>query len=141
MGTGQTLLTISAIALYSITLNNIVASHVNSVKYALQQQETSEAVEIGNSITEQLFAASASYDDLEDQYGALNDVSKANARENFETQMGDSVAVTYQLGKEKEMVEGELGRKLIVNVYKKNDISGYKKVSEHVAVVLKGGVK
>lgn len=141
MGTGQTLLTLSAITLYSITLNNIVASHVNSVKYTVSQQEFIDAVEIGNSITEHLFAASGSYSNLENVYGSLNDVSNANTRENFETQLGDSVAVTYQLGKEKEMIEGQIGRMLTVNVYQKDIKNGYMKVSEHLAVVLKGGSK
>lgn len=139
MGTGQTLLTLSAIVIYSVTLNNIVTSHVNSVKYAVTQQGVLDAVEIGNSITERLFAASDSYENLENQYGSLNDVSKINTRENFETQLGQSIAITYQLGKEKEMIEGQLGRVLTVNVYQVGKNSGFKKISEHIAVVLKGG--
>ncbi len=139
MGTGQTLLTLSAIVIYSVTLNNIVTSHVNSVKYVVTQQGVMDAVEIGNSITERLFAISDSYDKLENQYGSLNDVSKVNKRENFETQLGQSIAITYQLGKEKEMIEGQFGRVITIHVFQADKNSEFIKISQHTAVVLKGG--
>ena len=138
MGTGQTILTLSAITLYSITLNNINKAYVSSVKYAVEQQQSVEAIEIGNSITEKLYSESSSYSSLENMYGELNDVNQSTTRENYITQTGDSVAVIYDLGDEKVMIEDHKGRMVTVFVYKKSSSDEFKSVSEHKIAMLKG---
>lgn len=138
MGTGQILLAISAITLYSITLNNINSAYVNSIKYAINQQQVFEAIEIGNSITEKLYSESSSYQELDNLYGKLNDASSATKREMFLTQTGDSIAVTYSIGTEKEMIEGQNGRLITIQVFKQKTKNEYHLVSEHVVAMLKG---
>lgn len=137
MSTGQTLLALAAIVLLSIISLNIGSMHVEAVETTVENQETSDAMNIGGDIIEELQSYSYNYDKLDSRFGGLNDVTDESKRRQYTSQIGEVYYATVALSSEQTILHGQMGRRATVKIYEESESGAeYNMLAEFRTAVL-----
>ena len=133
MATGQTIITIGAIILFAIMAMNVQQIYVESVGNRVEYQSTSDALSIGWDLAEELQSYAFQYNDLDQEYGGLNDLNDPLSRLEVHSQIDELFYVTIELSMEKLMIHNQMGRTATIRVHRSSDLSLQ---SEYVTAVV-----
>ena len=133
MATGQTIITIGAIILFAIMAMNVQQIYVESVGNRVEYQSTSDALSIGWDLAEELQSYAFQYDNLDQEYGGLNDLNDPLSRLEVHSQIDELFYVTIELSMEKLMIHNQMGRTATIRVHRSSDLSLQ---SEYVTAVV-----
>lgn len=123
MATGQTIITIGAVILFSIIALNVQQIYVESVGSRVEYQSTGNALSIGWDLAEELQSYTFNYNQLDQDYGGLNDLSDPLGRLEVLSQMDELFYVTVELSNEKELIHNQFGRTATIRVYRSSDLA------------------
>ena len=133
MATGQTIITIGAIILFAIMAMNVQQIYVESVGNRVEYQSTSDALSIGWDLAEELQSYAFQYNNLDQEYGGLNDLNDPLSRLEVRSQIDELYYVTIELSMEKLMIHNQMGRTATIRVHRSSDLSLQ---SEYVTAVV-----
>ena len=133
MATGQTIITIGAIILFAIMAMNVQQIYVESVGNRVEYQSTNDALSIGWDLAEELQSYAFQYDNLDQEYGGLNDLNDPLSRLEVHSQIDELFYVTIELSMEKLMIHNQMGRTATIRVHRSSDLSLQ---SEYVTAVV-----
>lgn len=135
MGTGQTFLTMGAIAIFMYMSMNINRSYIIARAQNVDHQIELDAVNYGLSVCEVMYSQAFNYSQLDTFYGNFNDVNNPSKRLDYVTVLGDSLSATISLSIEKEIIQGVDGREATITIYRWDDGQPIQ-VSEHLASIM-----
>lgn len=117
MSTGQVFLTIASLVLLGIISLNIHQMYVNSVEATVDMQVTSDAVNFGRDLSEEVQSYSYKYSQIDAQLGGLDDETDPNSRRTDTSQVGRIFHATIDLSSEQELDHGQQGRWATIRIY------------------------
>ena len=134
MSTGQVLLSLGAIVLLAIVTIGVQQLFVQSVQETVGSQKTADAVNYGRDLSERLYSYAFRYDQLEQDWGNLDEVTDPNRRLEFESQIGEIYYATVELSQEQELAHGQQGKKATITIYE--EVNGnYELKSKYVVSI------
>lgn len=136
MTTGQTFLTLGAIVLLSIISLQIGGMHVEAVNTTVESQVTNDAINIAEDIIENLQSYTYNYDQIEEHYSGLDDVTEENKRLQVISEIGEMYYVTVDLSNEETIQHGQTGRRATVQIYEETESGGYNRLAELRTAIL-----
>lgn len=118
MSTGQTLLTMGAIVLFSYTAININRTYISSVKDQVQVQSENEIINYGQSLAELMYSYSTatSFPALKTVYGNCEEIENTCPVLKRETKLGFSLYATISL--EESAIADTLA---VITIYERPD--------------------
>lgn len=135
MSTSQTLLSVGAVILLSIVSLSIGRMYVQSVNNSVDAQHTNDALNLGRDLSEEIQSYAFKYDELEADFGDLNDVTNPFRRRTYPSEAGELFYVTYELDGEEELVHGQSGRIVTIRIFAEQN-SQFRKKAEYVTAVM-----
>lgn len=117
MSTGQVLLTLASLVLLGLISLNIHRMYVSSVETTVDMQMTSDAVNLGRDISEEIQSYAYKYSQLDAQFGDFDDVNDPNKRRSDTSQVGEIFHATIELSPEKILEHNQVGRVATIVVY------------------------
>lgn len=117
MSTGQILLTLASFVLLAYITMNINHMYIQFVDQSVDSQLTSDAINFGRDLSEELQSYAFKYALLEDDFGSKDDVEDPNKRIAYAPQVGQAFYATVDLTSEMVLELGESGRKATIHVY------------------------
>ena len=136
MATGQTILTLASIVLLAIITMSIRSMYTQSVHQTVGSQETADALNLGRDIAETLHSYSFRYDQLDSDFGGLNDVTDENSRIEFESQIEGTLYATVELSAEEVLIHDQLGRRATIRIYKEEREGDFRMKAEYTTAIL-----
>lgn len=121
MSTGQVFLTLGSLVLLGIIAFNIQQMYVSSVETTVDMQMTSDAVNFGRDLSEEVQSYMYKYDQLAADFGGLDDETDPNSRRSDTSQVGRIFHATVELSNEMVLEHGQSGRLATVTVYEEID--------------------
>jgi hypothetical protein len=121
MSTGQVFLTLASLVLLGIISLNIHQMYVSSVETTVDMQMTSDAVNFGRDLSEEVQSYSYKYSQLDAQLGGLDDETDPGSRRSDTSQVGRIFHATIELSSEIELDLGQNGRWATIRVYEEQD--------------------
>ncbi len=106
---------------------------VQSAGERVEYQSTSNALSIGWNLAEEIQSYAFNYDQLDQDYGGLNDLNDSLGRLEVRSQMDELFYITIELSDEKELIHNQLGRTATIRVHRSSDLS---LKSEYVTAVV-----
>lgn len=134
MATGQTLLALASIVLLSIITMSIRQMYVQSVNTTVESQEMADALNFGRDIADELQSFAYRYDDLNERFGDLNDVTNEDSRWEFESQIDKKYYATVDLSLEQPLKHGQTGRMATIIIYEEEN-GDYKMIAEYATAI------
>lgn len=138
MSTGQVFLTLASLVLLGYIAMNIQQMYVQSVETTVDMQMTSDAVNFGRDLSEEIQSYMYNYSQLDSRFGNLDDVTDPNQRRSDTSQVGQIFHATVQLSNEMVLEHGQNGRLATIRVFEEVDDS-IKFKAEFVTSVLNLG--
>lgn len=138
MSTGQVFLTLASLVLLGYIAFNIQQMYVSSVETTVEMQMTSDAVNLGRDLSEEIQSYMYKYDQLETQFGDMDDVTDPGERRSDTSQIGQIFHATVELSGEMVLEHGQNGRLATITVYEEVD-NDYVMKSEFVTSVVNMG--
>lgn len=132
MSTGQTLLALGAIALFMYTTVNVNRIYVEASRQSLAQQRGMDTVNYAQSVVDLMYATP--YDQLELQFGGMNNVNNSSSRFTYVTALQDTIYATVIIGSEGPLIQGRQGRIIELAVYVREDTTYAKRVENVLAI-------
>lgn len=123
MATGQTIITIGAVILFALIAMNVQQIYVESVGNRVEYQSTSDALSIGWELAEEIQSYAFKYDQLDADFGGLNDLNNPLSRLEIHSQIGELYYITIELSIEKLMIHNQIGRTATIRVHNSSDLS------------------
>ncbi|KPP94270.1 MAG: hypothetical protein HLUCCA01_12840 [Bacteroidetes bacterium HLUCCA01] len=117
MSTGQALLAMAALSLFMYTAVNVNRLYVASVSESVDKQRTSDAINYAQSVAEMLYAQGQFYDDLDINFGHLDNENLSTRRLETLSVIGDSLVATVELDAESAQIHGAVGRTATIRVF------------------------
>lgn len=117
MSTGQVLLTLASLILLGLITLNIHRMYVSSVETTVDMQMTSDAVNFGRDLSEEVQSYAHKYSQLNAQFGNYDDVNDPNKRRSDTSQVGEIFHATIELSSETVLEHGQIGRMATITVY------------------------
>ncbi|TVP98972.1 MAG: hypothetical protein EA359_17635 [Balneolaceae bacterium] len=136
MATGQTLLTLASIVLLGIISMSVRSMYVQSVNNTVGTQVTSDALNFGRDMAEEIHSFAFNYDQLDAVYGQFNDVTNPATRIEFTPQVGRTLYATIQLSSEQVLKHGQMGRSVNIRVFEEEREDEFTLVAEYITAVL-----
>lgn len=121
MSTGQVFLALGAIILFSFTALNVNRTYISALEEALLIQSEMDAVQYGQSLTDEVASNRPNYEDLEDVYDGLDDVTQSGSRREFVTPSLDTLYSTIVVQPEAETLYGIMGKTVTVTVFSREE--------------------
>ena len=135
MATGQTLLTLASIVLLAIISMSIRSMYTQSVHNTVDSQLTSDALNFGRDLSEEIHSYAFRYTELDGVYGSKNDVTHPNTRIEFTPQVGVTFYATIELSAEQELKHGQDGRIVTIHIFEEQREDEFEQVAEYVTTV------
>lgn len=123
MATGQTILTIGALIIFGIIAMNVRSLYVQSIVNRVDDQTTSSAMSIGWTIAEEIQSYAFQYDNLDSEFGGLDNVNSPLSRLEILSQINELFYVTVDLSAEKELILNQFGRTATIRVFRSDDLA------------------
>ena len=123
MATGQTILTVGALIIFGIIAMNVRSLYVQSIVNRVDDQTTSSAMSIGWTIAEKIQSYAFQYDNLDAEFGGLDDINDPLSRLEIQSQINELFYVTVDLSAEKELIHEQFGRTATIRVYRSDDLA------------------
>ncbi len=136
MATGQTLMTLASIILLGIISMSVRSMYVQSVNNTIDSQVTSDALNFGRDIAEEIHSFAFAYDQLDAVYGQMNDVTNNEARIEFTSPAGLTLYTTIELSAEQELKHNQLGRQVTIRVFEQERENDFRQIAEYLTAVL-----
>ena len=135
MSSGQSLLSLGAVVLLSFFALNVNRVYVASVSETSRYQQSLDAINYAQSLSDAIYAHGTEYDRLDQIYGAYNNVQQRSGRLSIRTAMGDSLHATITFSSEHQVAEGLNGRVATIRIFNRQN-GQYKQVVESVATLI-----
>lgn len=123
MSTGQVFLTLGSLVLLGIIAFNIQQMYISSVETTVDMQMTSDAVNFGRDLSEEVQSYMYNYAQLEARFGNMDDITDPNQRRSDTSQVGQIFHATVDLTNEMVLEHGQSGRLATITVYEEVDNS------------------
>ena len=134
MATGQTLLTLFSLVLLAIVSIGIKQMYVESVHNTIDAQVTSDALNFGRDLAEELHSYSMRYDQLDNQFGTFTDVNNPATRIEYTSSVGETYYATIELSEQMLLPHEEIGRQAKIKLYEAVG-SEYRLIAEYVTAI------
>ncbi|MCH8558133.1 MAG: hypothetical protein LAT84_09935 [Balneolia bacterium] len=133
---GQVLLSLGAIILLGSVTLGVNSMYIQSVEQSVDAQVQSDAINFGRDLSERINSYAMRYDQLDQDFGHLNDHTKPESRLQFTSQIGITYFATVELTGEVPVASGQNGRIATITVYEENrDGSGATQLLQMIASV------
>jgi hypothetical protein len=119
MSSGQSLLSLGAVAILSYLALNVNRVYVASVSETGRQQTQFDAINYAQSISDGIYAQSDNYAQINNLFGTFDDASRSSRRLETRTALGDSLFATVTFASEEQVSEGIIGRVATIRVFSK----------------------
>ncbi len=126
---------LAAIVLLSIVTMGIRQMYVQSVTTTVDSQNTSDALNFGRDLSEEIHTYAFRYNELDGVYGSVNDVTNANTRIEFTSQVGTTFYATIELFTEQELKQGQYGRMVTIRIFEEEREDEFRQIAEYVTSV------
>lgn len=108
--------------------------YVQSVNTTVESQEMADALNFGRDIADELQSFAYRYDDLNERFGDLNDVTNEDSRWEFESQIDKKYYATVDLSLEQPLKHGQTGRMATIIIYEEEN-GDYKMIAEYATAI------
>lgn len=127
MSTGQVLLTLASLVLLGYIVLNIHQMYASSVETTVDMQMTSDAVNFGRDLSEEIQSYIYKYGQLDADFGNMDNPTNPNQRRSDTSQVGEIFHATVDLSNEMALEHGQNGRLATIKVYEEiNDSLQFK---------------
>lgn len=123
MSTGQVFLTLGSLVLLGIIAFNIQQMYVSSVETTVDMQMTSDAVNFGRDLSEEIQSYMYKYGQLVAHFGDMDDANDPSKRRSDTSQVGQVFHATVDLSDEMVLEHGQNGRIATIRVFEEVDDS------------------
>lgn len=117
MSTGQIFLTLASLVLLGYIAFNIQRMYLSSVETTVDMQMTSDAVNFGHDLSEEVQSYMYKYAQLDAQFGNLDDAANPSRRRSDTSQVGQIFHATVKLSNEMLLAHGQSGRLATIRVF------------------------
>lgn len=121
MSTGQVFLTLASLILLGYIALNIQRMYVSSVETTVEMQMSSDAINFGRDLSEEVQSYMYKYSQLDTQFGNLDDVTDPSKRRSDTSQVGEIFHATVELSGEEVLEHGHSGRLATIRVFEEID--------------------
>jgi hypothetical protein len=135
MAAGQTFLTLASIVLLAIISISIRSMYMQSVNNTVDSQLTSDALNLGRDLAEELHSFAFRYDQLDAEYGNMNDITNPNTRIEFTPQIGVTFYATIELSAEQTLIHNQQGRIATIRIFEEVRNEEFVELAEYVTSV------
>lgn len=141
MATGQTILTLASIVLLAIISMSIRQMYIQSVHNTVDSQVTSDALNFGRDLIEEVHSFAFRYDQLDTHFGQFNNVEDPSHRRGTEDDTADYQVVkplfaTIEVGAEEVLEHGQNGRIVTIRIFEEDRDDEFVQIAEYVTSVL-----
>ncbi len=119
MSSGQSLLSLGAVAILSYLALNVNRVYVTSVGETGRQQMQFDAINFAQSVSDGIYAHSENYAQINSLFGTYDDASRTSRRMETKTAKGDSLFATVTFASETQVSPGVNGRVATIRVFAK----------------------
>ncbi len=126
MSSGQVFLALGAIILFSFTALNVNRTYISALEEAILIQSELDAVQYGQTLSEEVSSNRANYATLETIYANLGDVSNSATRRVFVTPALDTLYATIQVAAEAETLYDVMGKIVTVTVFSRQETGDFR---------------
>ena len=134
MSMGQTFLSIGAIMLLMVVTTTLNRTYVVALSDTIEHQLDLEAIQYGQALSESVLSASKEYENLQQMFGHLTNVSNNQQRLEFLTAFSDTLFATIHLSAEQQLVHAVQGRKAHIRVYSRQG-ANYRVRAENIVSI------
>jgi hypothetical protein len=135
MSSGQSLLSLGAVVLLSYMALNVNRVYVSSVGETSKYQQSLDAINFAQSLSDAIYAHSSNYDKIDQIYGAYNNINQKNSRLSIYTPLGDSLHATVTFSAAQPVADGVTGRIATIRIYNRLD-GTYNQLVESTATLV-----
>jgi hypothetical protein len=114
---------------------NVNRVYISSVGETTKYQQSLDAINYAQSLSDAIYAQASSYDRIDQIYGAYNNINQKSSRLSIYTALGDSLHATVIFSPEHTVHEGVNGRVATIRVFNQQN-GQYSQIVETVATLI-----
>lgn len=138
MAAGQTLLTLASIVLLAIISMNIRSMYVQSVHTTVNSQHTSDALNYGRDLSEEIQSYVFNYGEIiNSRYASMNDINDPGNRDSTLSPTNKMLYATTDISNEQPVLYNHHGRLITIRIYERNnmDSNQFDFLAEYVTAI------